>query len=479
MGQTKNKQQEAPLWARTGHKAPVTRREFLASGAIPFAATMLAPHWLQMVFASSAKAQNADCIITSSNLIPFITVNLSGGAGLGSNFLPHDEARQPLKTYSKMGLGDGNVPITREFGNVPFAGAINGNNNDLLSKFLQGVREMAPTATQKTGFVGICVRSRDDSSENPFSIDGLLTKVGLQGTNLPRLGTVDSITGSKQRSAVLPPSAPLVVNNFNDISNSLGYAASLGIALNKNQHGVLANFVQRLNMAQSRKLASVSSGSDMQKVVECAGLKNTQIISGGGAVVDPRTNAGVSSVWNINANTSVNDDALVFASLAFNALQGNCGAVNIDMSGFDYHDNTRTTGDRQDLLAGRTVGRILQTAQVLNKPVFIYVSSDGAVTSPVSDDRRAPWNSDRGIAGMSYMLYFNPAGRPATSDFQIGQFTNDQAADDAFFTGANPEAAACAVFANYLQVNKKLDQFDALAGRFIDKANMAKVLKFA
>ena len=80
---------------------------------------------------------------------------------------------------------------------------------------------------------------------------------------------------------------------------------------------------------------------------------------------------------------------------------------------------------------------------------------------------------------MSYIIYFNPQGRPATSDFQIGNFTSGQVADETSPVGANPEAAAAAVFANYLQVNGRMNLFGGLAGRLLSGASLAQVLKFS
>ncbi len=165
--------------------------------------------------------------------------------------------------------------------------------------------------------------------------------------------------------------------------------------------------------------------------------------------------------------------------MAYNALKSNCGSVALELGGYDYHDNTRTTGDARDLEAGRNVGRILETANALGKPVFMYVTSDGAVSSQKSSNQGSPWNSDRGTGGVSYMLYFNPNGRPQTSGFQIGSFTQGQVADDSFVTGNSPEAAAAAVFANYLAVNKRLDLYGGIVGRALDVSLLNQVIKFA
>jgi hypothetical protein len=217
----------------------------------------------------------------------------------------------------------------------------------------------------------------------------------------------------------------------------------------------------------------------VKTVLDCAGIKNIDIVAKGSAIVDPRQNGGYSTVWGINANTNANNQDLIFGSMIYNTLVGQAGVSNLELGGYDYHDNSRTTGDGKDQEAGVVVGRILQSASVLQRPVFIYIVSDGSVFSADSADRAAGWQGDRGSNGVSYVLYYDPKGRPATSDYQIGQFNNNQAADPTFLTGSNPETAAAAVFANWCQANKRMDLFDKIANRMFDSSQLAKVLKVA
>src|SRR5690606_14167660 len=113
------------------------------------------------------------------------------------------------------------------------------------------------------------------------------------------------------------------------------------------------------------------------------------------------------------------------------------GAAALELGGYDYHDGTRTSGDAKDLQAGMTVGRILMTAEILKKRLFLYVTSDGAVVSPKSEDRDAPWRTDRGMAGASYTIYFDPSGKRPASKTQLGHFIEGQAASDQTLIGNN------------------------------------------
>ncbi len=476
---SRRKKEDVPFWAKTGHAKPVSRRDFLSAGLIPFSASMIAPAWMNLLLPSAAQAAS-NCVTGANDMLPFITLNLAGGAGLCGNYIVRDQAGQMLPSYNVMGLGK-TPPVEREFGNVPFAGM---NNGVLISKLLQGIRERAPNAIQKTAFVAVCVRSRDDSDENKFSADGLVARAGLTGSLLPNLGRREnSTTGINQAPAVVVPPAPMIVNSFNSLTGSLGYAAALGTTLKPQQKSTLANLISRLSESQTRKLASVHSGEDMKKVLDCAGIKNEGLIKQGTNAIDPRLDAAagaqLNTIWNINAGTGANSQDLIFASMAYNAMKNQCGSVALELGGYDYHDNSRNTGDTRDLEAGRNIGRILETAHALNRPVYLYVTSDGATSSVESDNQGAAWTSDRGTAGLAFILYYNPSGRAETSSSQIGNFTAGQVADEAFVTGSSPEAAAAAVFANYLAIQKRLDLFSGPVTRVLDTKQLQQVLRFS
>ncbi|MBK8203408.1 MAG: hypothetical protein IPK68_14130 [Bdellovibrionales bacterium] len=169
-----------------GHGIPTTRREFLSAGLLKFSGLLILPS-IANVLARSELAYAATCetdpALSAGGLAPFITINLSGGASLGSNFVPMDAGGQLLPSYDKMGLGaGGSLPIERAFGNVPFAG--NG-----ISKLLAGIKETAVATTlDKTAFVGVNVVLRDDTDSNKIDASGMVAAAGRVGAKLPKLG---------------------------------------------------------------------------------------------------------------------------------------------------------------------------------------------------------------------------------------------------------------------------------------------------
>ncbi|MCB0363035.1 MAG: hypothetical protein KDD35_09945, partial [Bdellovibrionales bacterium] len=389
----------------------------------------------------------------NSDLAALVTLSLSGGAGLSGNWVPHDEQRNLLPTYNRLGMGaltNSNVDRT-EFGGGPFVDS---------SKVLAGIRTgSTPSTRDKTAFVGVCVVSQDDSSNNKFDITGMAAKAGLEGSLLKNLGTQNTETGTKHQYAFVQPPSPLTVGRYDDIVSALGVAGSLN-KLSQTQKGRLFKMVEELSTSQARRIASYSGGTTLGNLIRCATGQNKELMNNSDPGTSPLNNAALSTAWNINNNTATNNRDFVFAAMVYNALKGNCGSINLELGGYDYHGNPRTTTDARDLQAGETIGRILESFAIMGKPGLVYVCSDGAVGSVISDTQEAQFQSDRGGGGSAMIFAYHPNGRPRTNGFQLGHFNSGQQADDKHFVGGSPQVAAAVVFANYLSLSGRLDLFD-------------------
>lgn len=456
------------------HGKPVTRRDFLASGLIPFSASLFMPNWLNILAKSGvAEAQELVCKTGAvSDLCPFIGIKLSGGAAMSSNFLPTDQGGLLLKSYSLMGMGNGSqIPTTREFG-----------NNALFfanSQMLAGIRAQAQANTlMKSSFVGVCVRSQDDNSMNKFDITGLVAKSGLSGKILPNLGRSNTETGANNSYAYLRPSAPLIVGRFEDVQGSLGVSGALA-SLNQTQKSSLFRSIASLSSSQAQNLSQYNYGNTLSQLVQCANQDNNKLISNVSSLnIDPLSNPAFSQVWGINNQTAKNSQAYVFATMVYNALNGNAGTINLEIGGFDYHNGTRASGEQKDLEAGTVIGRVLQSLAVMGKKGFIVVTSDGGVSSPNSESLTAPWSSDRGTSGAAYMIGYDPIAAQKTLSTQLGHFTQAQVADDNFLTGGSVEMAAGAMFANYLAFNGKTHLIESFLPRVFSSDQIELVTKF-
>ncbi len=465
------KEKKSQLTFEHLHAKPITRRDLLASGLLPFSASFaMAPLMAFFAKAGVAEAQEGCQSLVSLDLCPIVTLNLSGGAALAANFVPHDQGRQLLPSYSKMGLGTGSaVSLDREFANqAPFSAT---------SGVLRGLRTSAAATTLAAStFVGVCVRSQDDSAMNKFDVSGLALKAGMKGKFLPNLGVSNTDTGIRQAFALVRPSAPLVVKRYEDILGALGISGSLA-ALNSDQKIRLFASVKKLSESQSAKIMDLSGGALLARLMGCAQGDNSALIADSGSLdTDPLKNPAFATAWNITNNTSKSSQDFVFASLVYNLLKGNSGPVSLEMGGYDYHDGTRTSGDTKDQAAGVVMGKILQSFAILGVKGYLVVTSDGSVSSAESDVGGAPWMSDRGTAGSAYMMSYDPAGAHMTKSFQLGQYTSGQGADDQFITGGVPEMAAAGIFANYLSFNKRTNLIETLMPRTFTTADLDKVL---
>lgn len=472
----KNREEQVNTTFEFLHGKPKTRREFLASGLMSFSASLTLPSLITLLTRPTPSvAQSLACgSASASGLCPFVTLNLRGGAALAANFVPHDKDRKLLSSYNKMGLGTGaNLTIDREFGNVPFAGGG-------ISNILTGIRQTATASTLlRSAFVGVPVRSQDDSTANKFDLSGMVTRAGLVGSQMPNLGRSMSDTGLGQMYAMVKPPTPLVVSNFSDIAGSVQVADTIGTALSEQQKVGLFSMIEKLSTSQARRIASDSGGTELGNLVTCATNANTKLIATPGSNIDPNLNQTFRTVWNLQNNADPGNQNYVFGAMVYNAIRGNAGTVNLEMGGYDYHDNTRTSGNARDLAAGQAIGRILQSFAVMQTKGFLVVMSDGSVSSAVSNSTTAPWVSDRGSAGCAYMISYDPAKRPVTRSFQLGQFTAAQAADDQFITGNLPELASAAMFVNYLAFNKKTTLQDLVIPRVFTAADLEDIIVFA
>jgi len=464
-----------PETFETLHAKPVSRRELLATGLISFSGSMMLPSFLTLL-ARSGNAEAADLLCKTagaSDLCPFIGIKLSGGGAMSANFLPLDKGNQLLSSYSKMGMGAGaTLPASYEFANnVLFY-----SNSGILA----GIREQATRTTlQTSNFVGVCVRSQDDSAGNKFDITGLVNQSGLSGKVLPNLGKANTATGVNNMYAYVRPPAPLIISRYEDITGSLQIGGALG-SLKSDQQSKLIKTIRGISSLQADRIQNMTGGSILSRLLGCSQNDNYNLIANSSALnIDPLSDAGFAQIWGINANSNKSSQDFVFASMVFNALNGNASSINLEIGGFDYHNNTRTSGDAKDLEAGRVIGRVLQSLSYLKKKGFIVVTSDGSVTSPDSDVAGGPWVSDRGTAGSAYMITYDPAGTHVIKSNQLGYFTSGQAADDTFLTGGNVELAAGAMFVNYLSFNKKLALVETYLPRIFSTAEIDLITKIA
>lgn len=454
------------------HNKPIskmTRRDLLGAGLIQFTASMTLPTILGMMAKSEyAQAQEILCPKGgNASLVPIVNLNLAGGAGLAANFVPHDQGLQPLSSYTKLGLGTSPNFQYAFANNAPFNSS--GNGSQILAGIMTELQ--GTTIANNTVFAGVPVRSRDDSSENKFNMDGLIQRAGRDGFILPNLGV------NRNNFALAAPPTPLNVRSFNDVAGALSVSGTLG-TLNSSQQSKLFKLITDLSSKQARDLASLSGGQELNKLVQCATRSNSELVGGDNSNLDPAQNQAIADIWGIDMGTNRGSRDYIFASLVYNVLQNNSASANLNMGGYDYHNGTRTTGDERDNNAGVMIGKILRTFAAMNKKAFLTVTTDGGVTGP-SNEADGVWTSDRGSAGCLYMIAYDPAKAPEAKSFQLGHFNQGQGADESFITSGTVEKAIAGMFANYLSFSGQTGLIEKALPRVFSNEDLDKVLIFA
>ena len=460
------------------HGKPVSkmsRREMLASGAIPFMGYVALPSFVQL-FANAGVAEAQDMLNCPSGggaLGTVITLNLAGGAGLHSNIVPLTKDGATLPTYDRMGLGTKAQveSIMAELMGVRWrnTSGIYLSMMDLANNFGNSTPLRVDVHNNTSAF-WLAVNLMDDSSNNRISVVGLLQGAGNKGRILSDLSMRDSVTGDNNQPAKVIPLKGTLVRSYDDILAALGPGTSLNL-LARQSRSQLFDSIRKLNVSQSRNLASISGGEALSKLVSCASIENANLQASATPDLSPvgqGAPAQLGQIWNINANTQRNNQNFVIASMVYNGLTGNAGHVALSLGGYDYHNGTRTTGETMDRNAGNIIARILATAALLKKRVFVYVNTDGSVTGPISDSDNVIWTSDAGNRGCMLGFAYDPLARPAMLRNQIGGFSTGQGVDSSSSpTAGNAEVAAVAMFANILAFNKQLPLLERIAPRVL------------
>ena len=149
-------------------------------------------------------------------------------------------------------------------------------------------------------------------------------------------------------------------------------------------------------------------------------------------------------------------------------VQGNAGAGTISMGGFDYHTGDRAVGEERDFRAGQCMGACLEYAARQNKPLMLYVFSDGSVSSNgMTDDStngrgKGVWTGDNQQTAASFFLVYNPIARPVLMNgtHQIGYFRRDGDVETASSPAANSvNLLVQTVLLNYMALHSETDLF--------------------
>jgi hypothetical protein len=468
---------EQPL-RHEGHKRPVTRRDFLAQGFLSGLGILTAPTLYSLWRSPEARAQMLNCGIGigGAGLIPFIGIDLAGGANIaGSNVLVGGPGGQldllTASGYSKLGLPSGLTPQNPGQVNTDLTLAFHSD-----SAFLAGItsKTSATTRANVNGTI-ICARSDNDTDNNPHNPCYGIHAAGADGDLVPLVGSRSSVSGGNSESpmSMLDPAArPTKVSSSSDATGMVD-TGKLITLLNQQDATAVAQTTQAISDA---KIAKLTEDPTLEDIVRCNYAQTTDLITryGNPDILNPDVDLDI-----------VGDPTSIFTAQEFQStrfqktaavmklvIEGYAGAGTIENGGYDYHDSTRATGEVRDFLAGQMMGAALEFAARRSQPLMLYVFSDGSVASDgVLDNSPAGrgkgiWKGDNSSTAASLILVYDPNGTPALTRpdaNQIGYFRPDGSVETAANRiSNNVTLLAEAIVLNYLALHNDVGRLSTV-----------------
>ena len=500
---------DEPLRHQDAHRRPVSRRDFIAQGFLTGAATVVAPAGLGLLLNPGlARALDPDilalkvaCGITGgAGKIPFICFDLAGGGNIsGSNVLVGGAGGQQdfLSTaaYAKMGLPGNMTPNAPNPARTP-ANFIE-NRLGLLfhsdSAHVRGILERtAPTTQAFTNGAVIPALSNNDTNTNPHNPMYGIARIGARGELLTLIGSQATTSGGNSMaplSMVDPTLTPTVVTQASDVTGLVDTGV-LGKLFANSADAV--SVLESMSRITGQKLANVTTklanDAAIKAAANCNYVKSAYLAEtfSNPAALNPDLDplivdqsaargGGIFSQAEYQGDAEFRKTAAVMKMV----INGFAGAGTITLGGYDYHGQGRATGELRDLRAGRCIGACLEYAARMQKPLMVYVFSDGGVSAngqidaTVDGRGKFMWISDNESVASTYFLVYNPKGQaqllngggglPAARHQQIGAFTADGSVDTAASPPANNVLLLVqTVLLNYLALHGQQALFQQL-----------------
>ena len=434
------------------HPRPVTRRDFIRQGFMSGAGAVIAPSMLGMLAGTRPvhalsqdmiNLKDACGIQDGAGKIPFICFDLAGGANIaGSNVLVGGqggiEDSLTASGYSKLGIAGDRLPffstdpsaelfVNRDFG-LPFHSE---------SKMLEGMLDCYNgSPVQRVNGAVIPARSANDTGNNPHNPMYGIYKTGAIGDIMGLIGSRNSDSGGNSMSpaSMIDLTArPTKIDRATDVSGLVDtgeLAKKMGV---ENATRVMEtiqrisakkmdnpNVATGLNETDPKTSATYDAG--IKEQVKCNYVQSADMVEGYGTgdKLDVNGDAKIIEAFANGTNPDIdfeNDREFRKAAAVMKmVVNGLAGAGTITMGGYDYHTGNRTTGNARDLRAGRCIGACLKYAELVGKPLMIYVFSDGSVSSNGMPDAAAGgqlvWTGDNSSTAASFFLVYSPTAKP-------------------------------------------------------------------
>ncbi len=479
------------------HKRPVTRRDFIAQGFRTGPAIVAGSSLLSLLIGRQARGAmsqpledyaSAICNISpGAGKVPFIAFDLAGGANLHASEILIGQGGNPLNFLSTQGYATLGLPGNMT-PNSPSAGA---GTNFINTEFgapwhsdgaiLRGMQASTQVETRaNTNAFGIAARSENDTSNNPHNPMYGINRIGADGQLLTLIGSQNSDSGgnSMAPAAMINPAArPTKVDRASDVTGLVDTGELSTLFSNSDDAIAVLESMTRLGHRKTDrvepKLANATDDQALRQLVKCGYVKSTYLADRfrTPAALNPDLDPDIVGPAGIFTQAEYSDGEFrKTAAVMKMVVNGYAGAGTITMGGYDYHGQGRNTGETRNFRAGRCIGACLEYARRMNKPLMIYVFSDGAlsangvVNNSAAGRGKLDWASDNQSTAASIVLVYRPAGRVEVRpgrQLQIGAMN----AGGSVVTTSSPAANAVnllveTVLLNYMALHGEEGMFD-------------------
>jgi hypothetical protein len=486
------------------HKAPVTRRDFIAQGMKTGPAIIAAPAALAMLMgsrtANATMSQDLEDMLlpqacnvqAGAGKIPFICFDLAGGSNLNGSEILIGQSGNPLNFLSTQGYATLGLPGNMTPGS---ANAASPTNNFVNTEFgaawhsdgaiLRGMQASTQTGTRGNvnGFP-IAARSENDTGNNPHNPMYGINRVGARGQLLTLIGSQNTDSGGNSMSpaSMMNPAArPTKVDRASDVTGLVDTGELGTLFTNPDDAISVLESMTRLSHAKADLAQTSLSATDeaaLRKLVKCGYLKSTYLADRfrTPSALNPDLDANIVGPTGIFTQAEYNADGEFrkAAAIMKMVINGYAGAGTITMGGYDYHGQGRNTGETRNFRAGRCIGACLEYAARMGKPLMVYVFSDGSlsangvVNNSVEGRGKLDWASDNQSTAATFVLVYKPGsgGRPqlrSPTRMQVGSFS----AGGSVVTTSSPAANAVnllveTVILNYMALHGEEGNFPTL-----------------
>ncbi|MEK6579882.1 MAG: hypothetical protein AABZ55_11700 [Bdellovibrionota bacterium] len=433
------------------------RRAFLTGALKSSASFLMMPTLLGQIFSQIARAETPRDL----SLPAFLVFDMNGGSGFVGNFLvgKQNGPDDLLSNYNLLGWNPKVDPLDRRFG-IPMAWG-----PGEISKILKGILEATTPEAQAGLQIGsFCHTSQDDSAANQHSAVSLVAMAGSRGSLIESgTGTRPGLSGGNTGVPIFDSLLkPVSVGGADDILAAVRYHSVLA-SMPIETLRTLGKTLLGLNHEQAPRLSGMSGGQQLGALTLRAILKNTEVSEISGEL-DPRLDPISKSIYKISEGTKQDSLDVIRAAIVMNVLKSQTGPGTIMIDQCDYHTGTPVQGDQKDLETGIEIGRAVQMAYLMKKPLVFQLLTDGGI-SALPGTRN--WISDDQEKTMTLLGYYNPKEKPSMRRIQVGHFTDGQGAARNTLIGTDTTQVAYSVLANYLAIAGAMKTFAPLVdGKF-------------